>query len=157
MIFVENIIQHFGLEGSNIALVRHIVLVVVVAVLAAGAYLLGRRIVIPVVGRITRHTSSSWDDVLLGRPVLLAACRIVPALVVWQLLPMVFYQFPMVREVLVRLTSIYITLATVHLFIVFIDSLKQLDNGNRTNLRQYVLSFCGLLRVVVILAMCRVV
>ena len=149
-IFVENIIQHFGLEGSNIALVRHIVLVVVVAVLAAGAYLLGRRIVIPVVGRITRHTSASWDDVLLGRPVLLAACRIVPAVVVWQLLPMVFDQFPMVREVLVRLTSIYITLATVHLFIVFIDSLKQLDNGNRTNLRQYVLSFCGLLRVVVI-------
>ncbi len=149
-IFVENIIQHFGPEGSNIALVRHIVLVVVVAVLAAGAYLLGRRIVIPVVGRITRHTSASWDDVLLGRPVLLAACRIVPALVVWQLLPMVFYQFPMVREVLVRLTGIYITLATVHLFIVFIDSLKQLDNGNRANLRQYVLSFCGLLRVVVI-------
>jgi miniconductance mechanosensitive channel len=49
---------------------------------------------------------------------------------------MVFYnQFPMVREVLVRLTGIYITLATVHLFIVFIDSLKQLDNGNRANLR----------------------
>ncbi|MBM6993758.1 MAG: mechanosensitive ion channel [Prevotella sp.] len=149
-IFVETLIQHFGLSAGYVPLARHAVLVLVVAVLATVAYLLGRKIIIPVVGKITRRTSAQWDDVLLGRRVLLAACSVVPALVVWQLLPLVFYQYPTVREVLSRLTAIYITLSTVHLFIVFIDSLKLLDNGHRASLRQYILSFCGLLRVLVI-------
>ncbi len=149
-IYVENIIQHFGLSGNVIPLVRHAVLVLVVAVLATLAYLLGRKIIIPVVGKITRRTSAQWDDILLGRPVLLAVCSIVPALVVWQLLPMVFYQYPMAREVVARLTAIYITIATVHLFVVFINRLRLLDNDHGASLRQYILSFCGLLKVVVI-------
>lgn len=149
-IAVENIIQYFGVTGSSVPLVRHIVLVVVVALLSSLAYLLCRRIIIPVVGRLTRNASVKWRDVLLGRPFLLAVCSVIPALVVWQLLPMVFYQYPSVREVFERLTAVYITLATVHVVIVFINSLKLLDNGYRTSLRQYVLSFCGLLRVVVI-------
>lgn len=54
-IAVENIIQYFGVTGSSVPLVRHIVLVVVVALLSSLAYLLCRRIIIPVVGRLTRN------------------------------------------------------------------------------------------------------
>lgn len=149
-IFVETIIQQLGLTGSHVSLVRHIVLVLVVGLLASLAYLLGRKIIIPVVGKITSRTSAQWDDILLGRPVLLAACSIVPALVVWQLLPLVFYQYPIAREIVTRLTAIYITIATVHLIVVFINSLKLLDNGRRASMHQYILSFCGLLKVVAI-------
>jgi miniconductance mechanosensitive channel len=149
-IFVEAIIEHLGLHGSVVPVARHVVLVLVVVLLAWGAFLLGRKIIVPLVNRITSHTKAVWDDVLLNERSLLAVCRIVPAVVIWQLLPMVFYQFPVAREVLVRLTAIYITLATVHLCMVVINSMKQLNKGISTSLRQYMLSFCSLLKLLVI-------
>ena len=149
-IFVETLVRQWGISGCMVPVVRHALLIAVAALLALLADVLCRRILIPVVTRITRRTTAQWDDVVLGRPVLTAACGIVPAIVVWWLLPMVFYQFPTVREVLARVTAIYITLASVHLCLVFISSLHRLDNGRRTSMQQYILSFCSLLRVVVI-------
>lgn len=148
--YIESLIRMCGLSGSAIIWVRHTVMIALVVLLAWGAYQLCRRILIPVVEKITRRTATQWDDILFNRPVLQAACGIVPALVVWQLLPIVFYQFPVVQEALNRLTAIYATIATVNLIVAIINSLKRSQNGNGTNLRQYMVSFCGLLQVVVI-------
>lgn len=149
-IFVEDLLTRWGVAGETIALLRHVILIATVILLALATYQLCRRILVPVVERITRHTSVTWDDTLFGHPVLVAACRIVPACVVWQLLPMVFYQYPVMQEALVRLTAIYLTITTAHLFTVFIDSFKLLQGKANASLRQYMLSFCGLLKVVII-------
>lgn len=147
---VEQLLAQCGLSGPAVVWLRHAVMIVVVAALAWAAYWLCRRLVIPLVGRITRRTAARWDDIVLGEPVLAAACAIVPAIVVWQLLPVVFYQFPLAREALTRLTAIYITLATVRLLLVFIGRLRLLDRGGSASLHQYLLSFCGVLRVAVV-------
>ncbi|MDD3388317.1 MAG: mechanosensitive ion channel [Prevotella sp.] len=149
-IFVEDLIQQIGITGNNIHLVRHIVLILVVALLAGITDVLFRRIITPIVDKISSRTSSNWSKVFFGKPVLIAACNIIPAIVVWKLLPLVFYQYPFTKEVVTRLTAIYITIATIHLFIVFINSLNLLDNGERTSVQQYIISFCGMLRIVVI-------
>lgn len=74
-------------------------------------------------------------------------CGIVPAIVVWKLLPMVFYQYSLVQELVARVTAIYITVSVIRLCFVFINQLKILDTGRRTSIQQYVLSFLGVLRV----------
>lgn len=149
-LFVEQLIEQCGLSGHAVVWTRHVVMIIAVAAVAWGVYRVCRHLVIPLVERITSHTSAVWDDILLARPVLSAACSVVPAIVVWQLLPAVFYQHPVVREALSRLTAVYITIASVHLVMVFINQLKRLDKGGSASLRQYMLSFCGVLRVVVV-------
>lgn len=148
--YIESLIKMCGLSGNAITWVRHTVMIVLVLVLAWLAYQLCRRIFIPIVEKITHRTAAKWDNILLCRPVLLAACSIVPALVVWKLLPIVFYEHPVVQEVFNRLTAIYATIATVNLIVVIINSLKRAQSGNGTNMRQYIVSFCGLLQVVVV-------
>ncbi len=148
--YIESLIKMCGLSGSAITWVRHSVMIALVLVLAWIAYSLCRRLLVPIVEKIVHRTSAKWDDILFDRPVLLAACGIVPALVVWQLLPIIFFEFPVVQEVFNRLTAIYATIATVNLIIAIINSLKQVRNGQGTNLRQYIVSFCGLLQVIVI-------
>ena len=71
------------------------------------------------------------------------------SLVVWKLLPLVFYQFSLLQELVTRITAIYITVASMRLFFVFIQQLKLLDTGRRTSVQQYILSFLGILRVAV--------
>ena len=150
VVYIENLIRMCGLSGNTIIWVRHAIMIALVVALAWAAYYLCRRLLVPVVEKIVHRTSAKWDDILFDRPVLLAACGIVPALVVWQLLPIIFYEHPVVQEVFNRLTAIYTTIATVNLIVAIINSLKHVRNGKGTNLHQYILSFCGLLQVIVI-------
>ena len=132
------------------AYASHAVLVVFAILLAVLAGLLCRRILVPIVLRLTRKTEAKWDDVIFSRKVLMTACSIVPAIVIWMLLPWTFYDFPTVREVLTRLTAIYITVMAVRTLIVFADSFKLLEDGPRTARQQYLYSVCGILKIIVV-------
>ena len=57
-------------------------------------------------------------------------------------------QYPVVREVLARLTAIYITIMTVRTIVVFIDSFKKLEDERRSSMQQYFHSFCGVLKII---------
>ena len=148
--FVEELISLTGLSGSAVPVLRHVLLVLIAILLAVLAGLLCRRIIVPIVRRLTAHTDARWDDVLFGEKVLISACHIVPAIVIWQLLPLVFYQYPVVRELLTRATAIYITVTTVRLVLVFISAVKELEGDERSARQQYLYSFMGVVRIVII-------
>lgn len=117
--WVETLIRVCGVEGSAVPVVRHAVMAVVAGLLAFISYVLCRRLIVPAVMKITTHTKAKWDDALLGRPVLISACGIVPAIVVWETLPLVFLEIPMVHELLERFTAIYITIMSTRLVMAF--------------------------------------
>ncbi len=146
-IWAERLISDMGVTGAAVPVLRHLMLIVIVVLLAWLSDAVCRWVVIPLADRITRHTKSKWDDILFGRPVTKCLCDIVPAVVVWKLLPMVFYQFSFLQELMARATAIYITVAGMRLLFVFIQQLKVLDTGRRTSVQQYVISFLGILRV----------
>ena len=150
-IFVEELVRSWGLEGGMVDFISHAVLVVIAILLAAAAGLLCKKLVVPLLEKLTRKTEVKWDDVLFSRRVLLSACSIVPAIVIWQLLPLTFFDYPTVREVLTRLTAIYITIMSVRTVIVFTDSFKELEGSQRTAKQQYLYSFCGVMKIIVVL------
>ena len=152
---VEQWVAGFGATGDTVNLITHATLVVVAILLAMLVGWLCRRLVVPMLVRVTKKTEAKWDDVLFSRKVLLSACNILPAIVIWLLLPLTFFDFPTVREVLTRLTAIYITVMAVRTMIVFIDGLKLLesdkvnDNGKRSARHQYIYALCGVLKIVI--------
>lgn len=148
-IFVEEIINWCGLTGAFVPYVRYLILIIIAVVLSALAGYICRKF-IPLITRLTKKTPSQWDEVLFNQRVLRSASNVVPAIVIWQLLPLVFFEFPLLREVLTRLTAIYITVMAVRTVIVFIDSFKLLEGEKRTATQQYLYSFCGVLKIVMI-------
>lgn len=149
-LYVEEFIKMCGLTGNSVVVMRFTLLVLVAVVLSALAGILFRKIVIPLTMKLTARTKTTWDDVLLGRKTLIAASRIVPAVVIWILLPMIFTRFELVHDLLGRATAIYITVMSVNLAIVVINSLKQLSGGIDSSVQQYFHSFCGVLKIVMI-------
>jgi len=139
-----------GLSGDIVAVLRHISMVILTVFLAWLSDYLCRKLIVPAVIKLTKKTEVAWDDVLFNRRVLVSACHIVPALVVWQLLPLVFFQYPVVRELLTRLTAIYITVMATLTAVTFISSFKLLESDRRTSAQQYFQSFCGVLKIVII-------
>lgn len=148
--FVEQLLTDWGVSANAIPVICHVVLVIVAFLLAALAGWICKKVFIPIVGKLTRRTEAKWDDVLFSPKVLNAAFNIVPAIVVWQLLPLVFYDYPTVHEVLIRLTAIYITVMSVSTAIVFIDSFKLLEGDTRSARQQYLYSVCGILKIIII-------
>ena len=133
--FVEELVGNWGLTGDTVSIVTHTVLVIVAFLLAALAGWICRKAVVPVLLKLTAKTEAKWDDALFNEKVLVAACSIIPAIIIWQLLPWTFCDLPTVREVLTRLTAIYITVMSARTVTVFIDSFKLID-GPRTAKKQ---------------------
>lgn len=149
-IFVETILNYLGVEGWLVPVVRHALLAIIAILLAWLSDFLCRKLIVPVVVKLTKKTKAAWDDVIFDERVLYTACHIVPAVMVWELLPMVFYQYPLVQETLARLTAIYITVSSTRLVVQIVDRLRFLNTREGSSSSQYLNSFCGVLRIIVI-------
>ncbi len=149
-VYLEQLIGMMGVGGDYVPMVRYGILVILAFALAWLAGWVCRRFLVPVVLKITRRTDAKWDDVLFSRRVLLSASHIVPAIVVWTLLPLVFYEYPRVEDIVGRLTAIFFTVMAVRTVIVFIDSFKLLESGTRSSRQQYLYSICGVLKILMI-------
>lgn len=147
---IESLIGWMGLPGDYVPAVRYAILVVLAFILAWLAGWLCRTFVVPVLLKISSKTEAKWDDVIFSRRVLLSACHIIPAIVIWLLLPLVFFEYPKVEDIVGRLTAIYFTVMMVRTVIVFIDSFKLLENGQRSSKQQYLYSICGVLKILMI-------
>ena len=147
---IENWSLLAGISEQMAVFAADAVLVIVALLLSWLAYAVCHHLVVPLTVRLTEKTQVEWDDVLLNEHTLGKACMIVPAIVAWMFIPHIFYRFPMVETTLERLTAIYITIASTKLAITIVESIKMLDSDRRTARHQYLHTFCGVLKIIVI-------
>ena len=83
--FVDEMITWAGVTGDFVPMLRHILLTITAILLAMLSDFLCRKILVPLISKITDKTDITWDDVLLNKKVLTSACHIVPAVVIWSL------------------------------------------------------------------------
>lgn len=131
-----------------------------ILIMVAGAFIawiICRKVVVPILLKVASKTDAKWDDVIFNRKVLLSAANIVPAVILWMTVPYAISDFPelaneypKVGEALVRLMAIYITIMALRTLLVFIDSFKQLDGEKRTAKQQYLYTICGVLKIIAI-------
>ena len=150
--FVDSMITWAGITGDYVPMLRHILLTITAVLLAMLSDFLCRKILVPLISKITEKTEVSWDDVLLNKKVLTSACHIVPAVVIWSLMPLVYLEYPIFKEILERATGIYIVVMSVRTALVFIGSFKGLESSEerRSSAQQYFHTFCGVLRILML-------
>ena len=68
--FVASMITWAGITGDYVPMLRHILLTIIAVLLAMLSDFLCRKILVPLISKITEKTEISWDDVLLNRKVL---------------------------------------------------------------------------------------
>ncbi len=150
-VFVENIIELMGVSGPSVHVLRHILLVLFAILFAWLIGVICHKLMVPLLLKLIKRTDVKWDDVIFNEQVLRSACNIIPAIIIWALLPLIFYQFHHVREILERITAIYITVMSARTAFVFVDSFNNLETGmQRTSTQQYLKSFCGVLKILLL-------
>ena len=97
---VDEMMVWAGVSGDSVPVLRHLLLTVTAILLAIISDFLCRKILVPLISKITEKTEISWDDVLFNKEVLNSACHIVPAVVIWSLIPLIYLEYPIFKEIL---------------------------------------------------------
>ncbi len=118
-IYVEDLLSLTGLTGTIIPVLRHIAMVVVAVLLAWLSDWLCRRLLVPLVMKLTAKTEFDWDDQLFNRKVLVSACHIVPAVM------------------------------ATRTVVCFINAFQGYESeGRRSNMQQYARSFSSVVKII---------
>ena len=149
-LWTEQTALSMGATETGSVYITDALLVIFTLLLSWLAFVICHRLVVPITMKITEKTNTDWDDVLLNERTLRKACLIVPAIVVWMFIPKIFIRMPDIMMLLERLTSIYITVMSTRLAIEVINSMKMLNSDAQSAHHQYLHTFCGVLKIVVV-------
>ncbi len=149
-VWIDELSHTAGLEGTQVIMATDTVLVVFTLLLSWLSYVVCHRLVLPLTVKITEKTAARWDDVLLNDRNMRKACMIAPAIVIWMFIPHIFFRMPDVEMLLERITAIYITMASTKLLLGIVNSMKMLDSDVQSTRRQYLHTFCGVLKITIL-------
>lgn len=145
---IETMLSGMGATGDVLQAGTLGIMALIAAALAVLADYACLYLIVPAINRLTKRTQTKWDDIIFSPHVLHSACHIAPAIVVWWLLPMVFGEYPVVKEALGRITAVYITIMALRTLLKIIGAVAESSAERRSTTQQYFHTFCGVLRIV---------
>lgn len=140
-----------GWSETYVNLAVKAVIIQGILVVAYAAAVLFRRLVVPLLQKISARTKAVWDDHLFSDKVMHRAARLIPPLIWYVLLRVAFYDTPVLLNVLHKACLIYLIVAVLQLVAAFLDTLYEISSRHET-LRNRPLK--GVYQMIKLLAVC---
>jgi miniconductance mechanosensitive channel len=113
--------------------------------------LLCRKVIIPGVRKVVEKTSIEWDDILLNSDVLGKLSHLLPAALVANLLPMAFFDNPLLEVTITKVTEVYMIIAILRFILSLVKSVYCITEvKNHTGTRP----LKGIFQMVQVLVIC---
>ena len=136
-------VQHNNLLGKIVAVLGIFLVAYIVNIV-------GKKVIIPLIRKVTSKTENSWDDHILNNDVLGNIAKLVPPIVVSALLPLALSSTPVLLSWSLRICWIYIIVIAVKLICSFINSLYNISCENEKYKGQSLKGFYQMLKLVAI-------
>ncbi len=117
-----------GIAGNEENWVYWTIVLVIIGLIILLANTLFRYLFIPLVKRVTKHTRSSWDDILFNDMLLRDIGHLLPPILIAMFMPIAFAQEFPILEFLLKVNSIYMIAVMAKLLCTFLTSLYELSN-----------------------------
>lgn len=144
-IWFKELLIHAGLSYSLATLISTLSLVLIVMLLSWLSNLVAKVIILKVVTRIVKKTTSTWDDVFLEQKVFTRLSHLAPALVIWFMAGWALESYPKWLIFIHNLTYIYIVIIGTVVVSAFIDAwheiYKTLPISRHRHIKGYVQIF----------------
>ena len=140
-----------GWSETYVNLAVKAVIIQGILVVAYAAAVLFRRLIVPLLQKISARTKAVWDDHLFSDKVMHRAARLIPPLIWYVLLRVAFYDTPVLLNVLHKACLIYLIVAVLQLVAAFLDTLYEISSRHET-LRNRPLK--GVYQMIKLLAVC---
>lgn len=157
----KDLLATVGLESMSASgqlFLYRVLVCLLCALLMCLAFLFFKRILKPVVSRIVERTHVSWDDHLFNERVLNTTCHLIPPLLLFILIPVIFYPLPdlpipayeeTLRAFFYAMTKIYIVAVIIRWCFVVLSSIRLITDEVLDHRNGYVLGVIQLLKIIV--------
>ena len=143
---VEQLIELTGIHGASVVPIRYALFFIIAIFLSWFSGWAGWYILRPIIQKIASKTPTQWDTLLFNDTVLRTFCKLIPAIVIWKLLPLVVFQHATLKDIVTRLTAVYICVMVVKLLLAII---KSVETKKGSKMQLYAKSFLGVVRIVI--------
>ena len=124
---IYDMLSSWGINSGTDNWAYWLITLSAVALIIVVINLLCRRLVIPLIKRLTRSTRSTWDDILFNDTLLRDATHLVSPILVAVLLPMTFIEGHNMLEFLLKVNTIYLVVVIAKLLCTVLSSLYELS------------------------------
>ena len=124
---INEITQAFQ-YGKTTSWEEKIIIILTIIAFSYFSTKLFRSLIIPAAKKLTQRTKATWDDYLFNEKMLHAFCRIIPPIVWYMFLPIVFPEMPPLLNILQHACLIYLVIVSLILIKAFLDSLYEISS-----------------------------
>jgi len=150
-IWLKELFLNAGLSYSLSTFLSTVGLVVIVLLISWLSNLIAKVIILKVVTRIVKTTTSTWDDIFLEQKVFTRLSHLAPALVIWFMAGWALKTYPNWLIVVHRLTYLYMVAIGTVVVISFIEAWHKIYLTLPISQHRHIKGYVQLLKIFVIL------
>jgi miniconductance mechanosensitive channel len=116
--------ESMGVDMAMTQTLKMIILSVIMLFIALILWWIGQQLINRLLERLIRKTDTDWDDVLLEKGVFRKLGHIIPALVISELSPVVFSDYPGAIPAIEQVTDAFVLLIFIRVIVSFIGAIS---------------------------------
>jgi miniconductance mechanosensitive channel len=149
-IWFKEMFVRAGLSYSLASLLSTIALVLIVVFLSWLANVVAKAIILKIVTRIVKKTTTTWDDVFLEKKVFTRLSHLAPALVIWFMAGWALKAYPSWLIFVHNLSYVYMVLAGTIVLNAFIEAWHAIYNTLPVSQHRHIKGYVQLVKIVVV-------
>ena len=126
--YIDSIFSYMGIDTAARPYLQWIVALTILLIIMYLSKIICRKILIPIVKKITRKTQSTWDDSLFNDKVLNNLSELIPPLIFVLLAPYILAEADALGKFLTKICSIYIVAIAIRFVCSLLTSLYTLSS-----------------------------
>jgi miniconductance mechanosensitive channel len=150
-IWFKDLFVHAGLSYSLSSLLSTVALVLIVILLSWLSNLIAKAIILQIVTRIVKKTTTTWDDVFLEQKVFTRLSHFAPALVIWFMAAWALKGYPSWLIFVHKLTYIYMVIIGMVVINSFIEAWHEIYKTLPIARHRHIKGYVQLVKIFVIL------
>ena len=139
-----------GITADSRAWLYWLIAIAAIALVVFVADAVCRRLLLPLVKRLTRATRAAWDDILLSDTLLKDVSRLVPPILIAVLMPLAFSHAHPTLDLLLKVNLIYLIAIIAKLLCTFLSALYDLSSHQDRLKNHPIKGIYQMLKIVVI-------
>lgn len=149
--YITNILNYFNIDSDNNRFIYWIIIAIVTLLIfyVCGAFC--RHLLIPLIRKLTKRTSTKWDDIILNERTLKNVCDLIPAIIIIMLLPLAIEKESTAYIFTTKVCWIYLIIVSVK-FICSILSILYIISNESEKTKNHTLQ--GVFQMMKIVAIC---
>lgn len=121
-------LMDWGVNPNSIYWLYWILMVLLLTIIIYALHLCFNKGLVPLIRKVTKGTTSKWDDILLNDTFLSYVSYLIPSIVIACVLPLVIPSSDMILEFLLKVNYIYMVVAIAKMLCTFLNSLYAISN-----------------------------